>query len=388
MVVSEFSNVLRAIYEWVFPPIPDAIRDALRQRQFQNVRGQVPMLLAVAAINVCFVIAVCVNAGLPFASYSWMTVLIFYCVVRIFVWRRKVKTEISPEEIPQILLISISVSVSIMTALGITSSITFIAGTFGQETMIPISLAFGSTAIAHCLYTLRPAAIGVLLTGILPVALSMIFAGDFRAGMLGAAMISVAVLMIRFVTEQYNQMIIGLFLEKKIRDLANSDPLTGLANRRAVMAALTTEEQRGQFAVALLDLNGFKAVNDNLGHHAGDILLREVARRLADAVAPGDLIGRLGGDEFIVLMRQIDGQNDVSVRTTAILAGLCMPLDVAGHTVPVAASLGYGLFGADGETIDTLLQNADKAMYAAKHQAKRGVKKASGHIELPAASAA
>ena len=363
------------LWRWIAPPVPQSIIGPLHSAQLQNVRTQVPMLLAVAALNTCIVMAVCWSNGLPLANYAWMSGLILYCFARLTVWRRLLQKPIPLEKVPLIIKANVGLSVGMMGFLGIAASVTYVAGTFAYETLIPVSLAFGATAIAHCLYTLRPAAIGVLVIGITPVALSMIFAGEFNAKMLGVSMLSVEALMIRFVAAQYDRLIEGLFLEQQIRELADTDPLTSLPNRRAIMASIEAElecgaDQRPRFGIALLDLDGFKQVNDSLGHHAGDLMLLGVGGRLADAAEGQDSVGRLGGDEFIVLFRNVADKADLSARTTSMLAALCRPIDLDGNRLPVAASLGYALYPEDGETVREVMHVADAALYAEKRAGK------------------
>ncbi|MBK6708336.1 MAG: diguanylate cyclase [Sphingomonadales bacterium] len=360
---------------WFAPPVPRAILDALHAAQIQNVRSQVPMLLAVAVLNTSIVMAVCWNNGLPFSNYAWMSGLILYCLARMTVWKRLLQKPIPLQKVPVIIKANVGLSVAMMGFLGVAASATYVAGTFAYETLIPVSLAFGATAIAHCLYTLRPAAIGVLVVGITPVALSMIFAGEFNAKMLGVSMLSVEVLMIRFVAAQYDRLIEGLFLEQQIRELADTDPLTSLPNRRAIMASMEAElacgtRKKPSFGIALLDLDGFKQVNDSLGHQAGDLMLLGVGGRLADAAEKQDSVGRLGGDEFIVLFRNVKDKADLSARTTNMLAALCRPIDLDGHRLPVAASLGYALYPDDGDTIREVMHAADTALYAEKRASK------------------
>lgn len=367
------------LWRWFVPPVPKSILYPLYAAQLDNVRTQVPMLLAVAALNTCIVMAVCWNNGLPFMKYAWMSGLILYCFARMTVWRRLLQRPIPLEKVPIIIKANVGLSVAMMGFLGVMASVTFVTGTFAHETLLPVSLAFGATAIAHCLYTLRPAAIGVLVIGITPVALSMIVAGDFNARMLGVSMLSVEALMIRFVAAQYDRLIEGLFLEQQIRELADTDPLTGLPNRRAIMASIEAELECGpahtpRLGIALLDLDGFKQVNDTLGHHSGDLMLLGVGGRLADAAEAGDSVGRLGGDEFIVLFRNVKNKAELSVRTTAMLAALCRPIDLDGHRLPVAASLGYALYPEDGDTIREVLHAADTALYAEKRAGKARAK--------------
>lgn len=363
------------LWRWLAPPVPRSILGPLHAAQLDNVRTQVPMLLSVAALNTCIVMAVCWNNGLPFANYAWMSGLILYCFARLTVWRRLLQKTVPLEKVPRIIRANVGLSVGMMGFLGLMASITYAAGTFAYSTLIPVSLAFGATAIAHCLYTLRPAAIGVLIIGITPVALSMILTGDFNTKMLGISMLSVEFLMIRFVAAQYDRLIEGLFLEQQIRELADTDPLTSLPNRRAIMASIEAElecspSRNPRFGIALLDLDGFKQVNDSLGHQAGDLMLLGVGGRLADAAERHDSVGRLGGDEFIVLFRHVEDKAELSVRTTAMLAALCRPIDLDGTRLPVAASLGYALYPEDGETVREVLHVADAALYAEKRAGK------------------
>jgi diguanylate cyclase len=370
-ITNTLRRTISSLISWVFPPVPADIADALRLAQFNSVRRQVPMLLMVAALNTAIIMAICAHDHLPLATYGWMTGLILYCTVRAVYLHRQMARPIAPERMSGMMKINVTMAMVMITGLGLMSSATFVAGTFSSETMIPISLAFGATSIAHCLYTLRPAAIGTLVMGIVPQSIVMILFGDFQSLMLGIAMVSVAGLMIRFVAAQYDQLITSLCLEKQNDDLANTDPLTGIANRRAIMALIAREHAErikdgAQYGVALLDLDGFKGVNDTLGHHTGDALLQQVASRLAKSALPCDHVGRLGGDEFIILFRNLTRPEEVSARATAMLAGLCIPADLGGVRVPVAASLGHAMFPIDAGNTEDLLIVADKALYAVK----------------------
>jgi diguanylate cyclase (GGDEF)-like protein len=134
-----------------------------------------------------------------------------------------------------------------------------------------------------------------------------------------------------------------------------------------MMDALDAETLAGDaFGVALLDLDGFKQVNDTLGHYAGDAMLRSVSDRLVAAALPSDSVGRLGGDEFLIVFRGVTGERELSARATAMMAALCLPTEIDGHIVPVAASLGYALHRGPGQSADALLHEADAALYRAK----------------------
>jgi diguanylate cyclase len=364
--VNRQTSLTRAV-DFVAPPVPAAIRSALDLARFESVRHQAPMLLAVAALNVLIVMAVCAHDGMPLRTYGWMSGLVLYCFVRAIYLRNLMSRSVTPEQAGRMAKSIATLTLILMTGLSIITCFTFMAGVFSSDTLIPVSLAFGATSIAHCLYTLRPAAIGVLVLGIMPPAAAMIVGGSFQAVMLGVSLMSVAILMIRFVVAQYDQLVASLFLEKQIRDLANTDPLTGLANRRAVMAALTEEEVRqAQFGLALIDLDGFKAVNDTHGHHVGDSLLIHVSERLVAAAQPCDYVGRLGGDEFIILFRDVEDADDIHARSSVILAALCQPVKIGEHHIAIGASLGNALYGEGCSTVTDTLIAADKMLYEQK----------------------
>ena len=170
----------------------------------------------------------------------------------------------------------------------------------------------------------------------------------------------------------------------KLQEMADFDPLTGLPNRRhidrrldaAVQAA--TASQR-PLALVMIDLDNFKTVNDTHGHHVGDLLLTEVARRLqkqlgtsideaigVDTAEAGPMVGRLGGDEFLVLLPQVDDEAAACAVAERLLAALAVPAIIEGHGIPVRASLGVALHPEHGRSAAQLLRACDQAMYAAK----------------------
>lgn len=362
---------LTRFWQWLSPPVPLHIQGALQQAQYENVRKQVPMLLAVAALNTLIIMAVCAHENMPPASYGWMSGLVAYCVIRLGMWIHKLRQPIGEHDIAKMLKLNLIASLAMTSALAAATTYTFVAGTFQSILLIPISLSFGATSIAHCLYTMRPAAIGTVAIGIVPSSIAMILIGPFEAQMLGIAMISVGLLMIRFVAEQYDQLITSLLLADSNRRLALTDPLTGLANRRATMASLDAEiAENRKFGVALIDLDGFKQINDSFGHHMGDHLLCEIARRLGDAAGKGDEIGRLGGDEFIVLFRNVQSEPECSGRANALLGALSQMVMVDNVPLRFGASLGFAVKGLHGDTAEQLLRHADEALYAAKRGTK------------------
>jgi diguanylate cyclase (GGDEF)-like protein/PAS domain S-box-containing protein len=170
------------------------------------------------------------------------------------------------------------------------------------------------------------------------------------------------------------------FLQRKAAEealiyVAAHDTLTGLPNRsmfnQALRHALARDLRYGVgVAVMFIDLDRFKLVNDTLGHTAGDRLLQECGRRLTDCLRNSDLIARFGGDEFAVLVEQFDQQADIAAIAKKILCALKQPFMLDGHEFRVSASIGISMSPEDGTDIETLLSNADAAMYRAKGEGK------------------
>lgn len=159
--------------------------------------------------------------------------------------------------------------------------------------------------------------------------------------------------------------------EERMRHIAQTDALTGLPNRMALMlrlAQMLPEARRyeRQLAIMFIDLDRFKIINDTLGHQVGDDLLREVACRLSAVVRESDFIARLGGDEFVVVLPHLATPADAAIVAGKIIASLGRPIMAEGHELHTSPSIGISLFPNDGPDGDTILKNADTAMYHAK----------------------
>ncbi|MFC4072555.1 diguanylate cyclase domain-containing protein [Actinoplanes subglobosus] len=166
-------------------------------------------------------------------------------------------------------------------------------------------------------------------------------------------------------------------VEERLRTAAMRDHLTGLPNRllledRLAHAGLRAAREPGyRFAILLMDLDGFKAVNDSLGHAAGDQLLIQVARRLTGLLRRTDTVARLGGDEFVVLIDDVSGPGGDSAVRAGIEAAVTEPYSIDGHVVEVGLSIGSAVSGDGLSDPDLLLREADAAMYKAKSASRR-----------------
>src|ERR1700704_1113069 len=157
--------------------------------------------------------------------------------------------------------------------------------------------------------------------------------------------------------------------------LAQPDFLTELPNRmllndRLTQAIASAHRHRTSLAVLFVDVDHFKHINDTLGHATGDELLKSIAQRLVACVRHSDTVSRLGGDEFLVLLSEVGRAQDAAVSADKILAAVSAPYRIAHHVVRVAVSMGIGVYPGDGTDAETLLKNADAALFHAKAQGR------------------
>ncbi len=174
--------------------------------------------------------------------------------------------------------------------------------------------------------------------------------------------------MIRDITERKK-------IEKQLNYIATHDALTGLPNRFMFnqmlnQAIRSAQRHKRQLAVLFIDLDRFKAINDTLGHEAGDTLLKEIAERFRSTLRSVDVVSRLGGDEFVVLIEEVEETRQVAVVAQKILAGAIKPVVLMGEECRVTASIGISLYPKDAHDEQTLMKNADIAMYYAKEEGK------------------
>jgi diguanylate cyclase (GGDEF)-like protein/PAS domain S-box-containing protein len=167
--------------------------------------------------------------------------------------------------------------------------------------------------------------------------------------------------------------------EERIAHLAHHDALTGLPARvllyeRLAESLARADREKRNVAVLMVDLDGFKKINDRLGHQAGDEILIEVAKRLQSTVGPSDTVARIGGDEFIVVLDEVQAAHDAAAAAAALIQALEEPIELGAEAIRGSASIGVCLYPDDGQTAKQLLMNADAAMYRSKAAGRGGFK--------------
>jgi len=167
--------------------------------------------------------------------------------------------------------------------------------------------------------------------------------------------------------------------EEEIEHMATHDNLTGLPNRllfqdRLDVAIKTAHREKSKFAIMFMDLDGFKNINDSLGHNAGDLVLKNVAYQLKTIVRESDTVSRMGGDEFILLLQGIHDRNGMVRLAEKIIAALNNPIKVDSTEAQIGCSIGIAIYPEHGDNVNELLKQADIAMYAIKESGKNNYK--------------
>jgi diguanylate cyclase (GGDEF)-like protein len=238
--------------------------------------------------------------------------------------------------------------------------------------VMAIGIAFGFGAGVVARGSLRPtvAIVDLTVTGVPAIALTLthLDAPHIGLGVLFTIFLVTSVEMVRLTyTSTINQMT----LKRQFEQLARIDPMTGLLNRSVLdtdLVRMLGETQAGLVAVHAIDLDHFKAANDKFGHPVGDALLKAVAGRLKTIADEGDLVVRMGGDEFILVQKSTPGRDDAELTAQRIFQSISAPYCVAGHDITIGVSIGVAISSDDGQSVDGLLSRSDHALYRAKER--------------------
>jgi diguanylate cyclase (GGDEF)-like protein/PAS domain S-box-containing protein len=177
--------------------------------------------------------------------------------------------------------------------------------------------------------------------------------------------------------------------EARIQFLAFHDPLTGLPNRVSVQdriqqALVRARESDGKVALLLFDLDGFKILNDSLGHTFGDLVLMKIAERVGSCAGPHDTVARIGGDEFLLLLRNVQDESLIADAARRVMETVKTEFAIRGQSMRLTCSMGISVFPEHGSDTETLMQHADSAMYSAKQQRRNSFRFFSGEMHTQA----
>ncbi len=356
------------------PDLPEEVRVSYVLVQFERLQSQVP-LLYLAMLLIISSSMIGANPGVsPVVRIGLPLLMMVICVVRMLTWIRR------RSHMPNVAMAARMLARTQVVAgvLGILCSVWCVLSwsTAPTETAnyFPLFMAMGSLATAFCLSSMPAAAMFHMLVGLAPITVAMLFSHNQMAFAGAVSIGTTAALFVGLLLQQHEKFVELLVLQHRMRLLADTDPLTGLVNRRALSERFSqsisqsTAEQGP--TLLLIDLDGFKPINDRHGHSSGDAVLREVAQRMRRVAGEDAEVARVGGDEFAVLVHH-DATRAPALIAHALLASLVQPFRIGELRLHVGASLGMAHWPVDGASLEELFDAADRELYADKAEAAK-----------------
>ena len=357
----------------------------LVQSQLRMFRSQVPVLYFMLLVNVGVASYTHLDSAPIALTLAGSTVLGAFCLLRIAIWLRKDMRVLSPDDATRRLKSTIFVSAGVTVLFFAWGVSLYPYGDAYAKSEIAFFLAITVIGCIFCLMHFRPAAFALIAAGVVPTVIFLIATGrpTFIAMAVNLALLSVAIVhilmkhsrdfasMINFQTELGKKHLETQRLAEENSRLANLDALTDLPNRRQFFAKLNemislSEQRQSRFVVGLIDLDGFKSVNDVYGHVTGDQVLVEAGRRLKDVCGDAALLARLGGDEFGLLIEGDLSREQLADYGARVCEGLRAPFVLPDVTAEIAGSVGFATFPDAGTSASGLFERADYALYHAK----------------------
>lgn len=352
----------------------DGFDEMLVAAQFSALRQQVPTLHLILLVNVTFLEFITARSVGSLVNYLPSALLAVASATRVWKWRRLACPGI--EEARALFASTIRTSIGFGLVLAGWSIWVLATSPHQAAPFVPFFAALSTIACAACMTSLPRAAYAVIWSGTVPMVVAMIASHDPSLMAAAVNLAVIAALMFGWMRRQHQQFrtIVrahadAIDKEREVGQLAFRDQLTGLANRRAFVSALLERQRAGgeplDTTVLLIDLDGFKLVNDKLGHGVGDALLRAVAARMIEC-APGEaLCARLGGDEFAILVPSAEPVAvDAAVRRVAALFEA--PLLIDGEALVIRGSIGVSTGQRWPADPMILMRRADLALYESK----------------------
>lgn len=374
----------------VMPPIPEAIRDQftlLRARRVETQTTVMYVMLLATTPTAAWAGAANLHWGIKYGMPALLAVLCVLGLIENAISRRR---HLSLRRAQVMVKKTANVSGWVGVMCSSWAVLNWLASPPEAHAAFAMIIAMGALATAYCLSAIRFAAILNLVIGVVPISTLMLLSGRPAEIAAATSLVLATLILVRFILQGHAMLVDLLQLQHQTRDLAHTDPLTGLANRRAlderIAGLLAKGEDAPPFRLALLDLDGFKPVNDRYGHAFGDRLLCGVADRLCEVVGDDGLVVRHGGDEFAVLIPPGSRLHDAPLAERLLIA-LVRPHVIEGVAVSVGASAGVAQWPTDGKDAEALFDFADRALYQAKAETRSGRAAAEAPAEQTALSA-
>jgi diguanylate cyclase len=352
----------------IWPAVPAAIADDMAILRYTSLKTQVPFL-AITTISVILITMSMADARAHFWIRVGLPMLVVVAATgRLIWWLTQSKTVPSVEQAKRQLIKTTVIVCALALASSIWTSIGWAASNPGTRSYYPMFMALCALSAAFCMSTLRATTVALLLFGLAPTITTLLIMGDHVDRIAALIVLIAAAFMVRLTVQRHAQLVELLSLQREMRVLADTDPLTGLANRRRLLTILEHALSNGERpALILIDLDGFKPVNDQHGHATGDILLCAIADRMRDTLCQDGVLCRLGGDEFAVV--HPEGDETQSRRLADRLLTALVPPFVLGDTrLSISASLGIAIADGTNQDAFALIDVADQRLYAVKNE--------------------
>jgi len=239
-----------------------------------------------------------------------------------------------------------------------------------RRVLAPVFIFMITFAGAVCLTSMPRVAMGVVIVALTPMLTIMVQSPDIGVQAMGVCFVIVSALTLMLIVNSFNEIVSGLLLRHELKMLSETDPLTGLANRRAFRAQFASEpaapDGARRVTLVMIDLDGFKQANDAFGHAAGDAILVQAGERLRNLCQDASCVARLGGDEFALL---IETASDSDALKRAVQTVLSLPYQYRNQQIVITASVGTAHGPKDSAGLEALMRDADSELYRAKQWA-------------------
>lgn len=346
------------------------IRDELAHLQFNRIGSIVPILYF--SIALVAVIAGTASGGGFNAMYHLVLPggFVLLGVYRCIVWHRRRGVPVPTAKVRRYLQSTTWIALAMGLVGGLWTVDAYFETVETRRVLAPVFIFMITFAGAICLTIMPRVAAGVMLVTLTPTLTIMVQSGDIGIQAMGICFTIVSLLTLLLIVNSFNEIVSGLVLRHELKALSETDPLTGLANRRAFRACFSSASGNPDSAqcvtLVMIDLDGFKDANDRYGHAAGDAILIQAGERLNSLCHEASCVARLGGDEFAVLINTV---GDSEALKRAVQAVLSLPYHYRDQHISISASVGTA-HGPQGViSLETLMREADSELYRAKHWA-------------------
>lgn len=347
-----------------------ALRDEMRRLQYEALKSKALTMYSVVLIQLGAWTLGGAGQLPPLISIYIPALLIAVVTARMIVWRQRRNDDPDSASIKRRIRATIAVAWAISCMFAIYGVLILLMAPSGEHVFALLLICLASIAGGHCLAVLPSAAFPAVIAGPFSAGVLLLASGDRMMMAVGADMILTCFILLAMVFVQFREFAGQLAIQAHEKQLAQSDALTDLPNRRAFMTHLQDkvayEGVDERFALLMLDLNGFKPINDNYGHGIGDQVLIELAHRLRRLGPSEAFPARLGGDEFAIIAPGVGDAVEAQIYARSVLALFDRPFVIEGVTVSLSTAIGIALYPDHGADEISLIANADLALYRGK----------------------